>query len=359
MERYVAIDPGKSCTKVATYDEKNKLRTFSFLTRASHGDFRDDAIEQATCIVEWDGEVYKVGSGASTGAELDTSKLTPLHKIAVITALTCIASSTEEDVFHVAVGIPAIPWHNIEEREKAREYFFPDGRINVKYKKDSKSPVVDKTFTIKTKKVYPESIGAIIEYAEKNIDKFDSNTITGVLDIGSLNCNATLWTGDMELLADSSVTDELGSSALINNISQRLSTEFSRCDNRFVESLLKKSPEERCLIPKSGDMEVARKSGEVILEEEMSHASQVKKLCDVKRWSLDYMNLIAIGGTSIILREQLKAVFGDNIVILDDAVDCNAIGYLKTLYSTVTDKALPSDSSTEENRETKKEKKTA
>lgn len=342
MERYVAIDPGKYGTKVAEYfPGTNTYRKFSFLTKASAGDFRDDAIEKQTCIIGYEGNTYKVGAGANgSGAELDTSKLTPLHKTAIIAALAQIASKDEEDEIHVAVGIPALPWHNVETRENAKEYLLPDGKITVSYKGSSTSDVIEKTFIIKTKKVFPESIGALIMYLDSHEESFSLENTYGVLDIGSLNCNATMWTGAMELIADASVTNELGASSLIQKISGELSTRFSRCDSRYVERLLKKKPADRHLVPNNNDQEIIEESHKIIKEILLEHAREIKRACDVKRWSLNYMTLVAIGGTALILEEELKEVFGENIVILDRPTFCNAFGYLETLVSQCLGKAI-------------------
>lgn len=50
--RYIAVDSGKFATKVAEYDiQKKAVRKFSIRTKASDGDFRDDAIEK---VLQWD-----------------------------------------------------------------------------------------------------------------------------------------------------------------------------------------------------------------------------------------------------------------------------------------------------------------
>ena len=56
MERYIAVDSGKFATKVAEYNiNTDRIRKFAFRTRIGEGDFRDDALERNTCIVELDG----------------------------------------------------------------------------------------------------------------------------------------------------------------------------------------------------------------------------------------------------------------------------------------------------------------
>lgn len=53
MRRYIAVDSGKFATKFAEYDpKKDKVKKYSIRTRVSEGDFRDDAIEKSTVVVE-------------------------------------------------------------------------------------------------------------------------------------------------------------------------------------------------------------------------------------------------------------------------------------------------------------------
>lgn len=334
MERYVAVDPGKYATKVAEFiHSENGVRKFNFQTKVGKGDFRDDAIEENTYLVEYEGKVYKVGSGAGgEGAELDTSKLTPVHKIAVVAALARICSEDEEDVINIAVGIPAIPWHDVEQRENAKAYLIPDGKVTVQYKENTSEKVFKKTFEIKRKYVFPESIGAL--FMDDSPEYTENDTI-GVLDIGSLNCNCTQWSGEGELIADTSLTDELGGSILIQELSQILTSRFSRCDERLVSKILLKKPEFRHLSPNDNDEFVIEESKAVIKETLLEHAKKIKRCCDGRRWSLKYMKLIAVGGTSRIIADELREVFGQNIIILNNLSYCNALGYLRMLCARV------------------------
>ena len=44
------------------------------------------------------------------------------------------------------------------------------------------------------------------------------------------------------------------------------------------------------------------------------------------------MDIVAIGGTSSIIKDELKEVFG-NIIILKNSEMCNALGFLRMLCS--------------------------
>lgn len=330
MEKYISVDPGKFATKAAIYSrEKNMVKKLTFRTRICPGDFRDDALEKNTFIMEYDGTVYKVGNGArGDGAELNTSKFSEDHKISMLTsvALMCCPEEEVNDI-NIAIGLPAKEWSIVEKREDYKKYMFPDGDIEIKIKTDASSEPSIRRFRFKTKLVLPESIGALFM---DDSPESDTNSYVGVLDIGSLNLNATLWNG-IELQQDGSITDECGGNILIQELSQELSAEFSRCDERYVAQILMRPPEERYLRPKNGDEEIIRRSKEMIDNHLLSFAKRIKRCCDGRKWSIDYMDIAVIGGTARIIKEQLEKVFGESVYVLENGNYCNALGYLRIL----------------------------
>lgn len=329
-QRFIAIDAGKHATKAASYDPATKkTKKFTFCTKIGEGDFRDDAIEARTYIAEINGQTYKIGNGArGDGAALETSKQSEYHKLCTLFAIAYFCSENETDEVNVAVGLPAKEWAVVQKREDFKEFIFPEGENTVKVKVSSDAEPVTKTFTIRHKYVFPESIGALFQDDSPEVSK---NSFYGVLDIGNLNLNATVWQGT-ELQQDISITDELGASSLIQGLSQELTSRFSRCDENFVAKLLALPPEKRFLKPNSGNAEeVMEKSKEFIKQFLLEHARKIKRCCDGRKWSLDYMHLIAIGGTSIILKDELKEVFGESLHILNCQTFANSLGFLRML----------------------------
>lgn len=342
MERYISVDAGKFGTKVAEYlKEKDTVRVFQFRTKIGAGDFRDDAIENDTFIIGVKDKVFKVGNGArGDGAELETSKQSIVHKNCTMAAVAKLVSDNEVDTVNLAVGLPAKEWAVVSKREDYKDFMFPSSTIEVKIKESSTSPVKTKKFKINKEKscVFPESIGALFM---DDSPKVTPTSYIGVLDLGNLNLNATLWHG-IELQQDESITSELGGSILIQEVSQELSAEFSRCDEKYVAQMLKKVPEKRHLTPRvknPNDKDEAKynqkiidDSRELIHKIELDHAKKVKRCCDGRNWSIDYMDIVAIGGTSSIIKDELKEVFG-NITILKNSEMCNALGFLRMLCS--------------------------
>lgn len=347
MKRYVAIDSGKFATKVAEYipgekEDQDTVKVFSIRTKASEGDFRDDAIEANTVVVNIDGETYKIGNGArGEGAELDTNKKSDVHRLCTLTALAYLASDNSEDPdeFCVAIGLPAKDWSVVSKRIDYKDYILPEGEVNISIKKRSTSPVKEKKFKIAQRYVFPESIGAL--FMDETINRITPTTITGVIDLGNLNLNATLWQG-VEPVLDKSATAELGGAILIQELSQEVSANIATCDELITANILKS--EDRCL-PASANLteDQIEESRKLIKRVLLQHAEKVKRVCRARNWSLDVTNIIAIGGTSKDLEEELKQTFGNNIVVLKDSTYCNALGYLRMLCARVPEinKVIP------------------
>lgn len=334
MVRYIAVDSGKFATKVAEYDiHKKFIRKFSIRTKAGAGDFRDDAIEANTVIVDIDGMIYKIGNGArGTGAELETNKQSDVHKLCTLTAIATLASTNETDEIYVAIGLPAKDWAIVSKRMDYKDYILPDGDITISIKKNSTAAVIQKTFTIKQKYVFPESIGAL--FMDETIGSITPTSITGVLDLGNLNLNATLWQGT-ELIQDKSSTSELGAAILIQELSQEITSEITPCDELITANILKEPAESRCL-PDNMNLtkEQVDKSRILIKSVLRKHAEQVKRCCHARNWSLDVTRLIAIGGTSWDISDELKEVFG-NIIVLPESNYCNVLGYLRMMCARI------------------------
>lgn len=334
MERFIAVDSGKFATKVAEYLLKEKkVRTFQIRTKISDGYFIDDAIEKNTVVVEIDGHVYKVGNGArGEGANLDTDKNDDIHRICTLTALASVASDNEKDTFNVAVGLPAKDWAIPTKREEYKKSMLPEGDITVKIRPNSKKPPVTKTFTIKNRFALAESIGALFMDGVIEDVTTNPNIPTGVIDIGNLNLNATFWQGT-ELVYDKSSTQELGGAILIQELAQELSANVDYVDEMIAANILKSAPADRHLPDGLGlTAEEVQRSAEVTKKILRNHAEKIRRSCKQRNWSLKATRIVAIGGTSADIEDELKEVFG-NITVLPNSNFCNALGYLRIMCS--------------------------
>ncbi len=333
MERFIAVDSGKFATKVATYNPmKKRIRKCHFRTKVGKGDFRDDAIEAQTIVTEINGQVYKVGEGADGGeAELTTSKDTETHKICTLVAIALFCSSNEVDEVNVAVGLTAQEWHEVSTREDYKADILPEGEICVKVKNHSTAPIIEKRFIIKTRKAFPESIGALFMDDSPVTGK---NKFVGVLDIGNLNLNATFWQGtDYE--GKDSITAELGGKILIQTLAQRLSSELKiRCNEKNVAEALFTNPNRALsadgVLDEQRKQYIEEESKKIITRELREHALLIKAECDAKRWSMELTRIVVIGGTGKLLGRELTEVFG-NVTVLNESEYCNVLGYLRIL----------------------------
>lgn len=330
--RYISVDSGKFATKIAEFNPKTQeTLNFQLRTKVNDGDLRDDAIEKQTVVIEIDGKVYKVGNGArGTGVTLENNKATDEHKICTLTALAMLASSNEMDEMNVAIGLPAKDWANVSKRMDFKDYILPKGKCKVVIKKDSHSDPVEKTFVIKDRFVFPESIGAL--FMDETIGSITPTSITGVLDVGNLHLNATLWQGT-ELLQDKSLTAELGGAILIQELSQEITTNIVQCDELITANILKSANRQ---IPNNGNLsdEQLSMADDLIKRVLRTHAEKIRRACQARNWSLDVTKIVAIGGTSADLKNELQEVFG-NIAILDNPAYCNSLGYLRMMCAQI------------------------
>lgn len=337
-KRFLAVDSGKFATKLAIYNpEKKDTKTFKFRTKIGAGSFEDDSLERNTMIVEVNGKTYKIGNGATTQADLETSKQSEIHKICTLTAIAMCVSNDEVDEVNVAIGIPVKEWEVVEKRNAYKAYMLPEGEIKVVLKPNSDSAPIEKRFKIVSRFAYPESIGAL--YLDK-MEEYAGNT-AAVIDIGNLNINCTLW-NDFELDKEYSLTDELGGNILIAGLAQELSAELSsRCAENHVAKVLMQPRNERKLVPNRPSPEVEKKSKEIIDAYLLNHVKQIRRKCDAKHWSLDFMELVFIGGTSQLLKDEIKEVFGNEAYIPENPEYANVIGFLRLLCAKTLDIVIP------------------
>lgn len=340
MERFIAVDAGKYATKVAEYDPKTKtVRTFKLRTCVSEGDFRDDAIEKNTVVVEINGQTYKVGNGArGSGVDLDTNKMTEDHKICLLTAVAAIASDNEKDIINIATGLPAKDWASVSKREDFKEYMFPNGDVTISIKNNSSSPIHKKTFTIKTVQRADEQVKNCFAFAESAgalfmdgiVETLSPTSLVAVIDMGNLNLNATFWQG-RELVQDKSTTAELGGAILIQEIAQEISTRVTYCDDMLAATILKeRNNSADFLEPYNLSEEQKKEIYSIVEKARRDHVQKIKRVCKARNWPLELIKIVAIGGTCEDLEDILKEEF-NNIVVVEDATFCNVLGYLRMM----------------------------
>lgn len=336
MERFIAVDSGKYATKVAYYDtEEDKGKTFKFKTKIGDGDFNDDALETNTMIVGYEGKVYKIGNAAPNEAALETTKASEIHKICTLAAIAMCVSQDGVDEVHAAIGMPVKEWENVEKRMEYKNYILPDGEITITVMRNNEQDPIEKHFKIISKHVYPESQGALFLNKVAPL----TNGTVAVMDFGNLNINCTCW-NHRELDRQYSLTDELGGNILISGLSQELSAAFSRCDETYVAKVLRQPKENRFLKPNRPNPEIETLSREIIDNYLINHVKMIRRKCDAKHWSLDFMDLVFIGGTSGLLRNEINEIFGNTSYIPPHPELANVSGFLRVMCAKFLDKVI-------------------
>lgn len=328
MSHFIAVDSGKYNTKTALYDtETGSLSTGKIRTKISEGTFLDDMFGRGTAIIQIDGgPVYKIGAEGKAEPDMETTKKSDIHKILTYAAIAMTLPKDEMDIA-VAIGMP-LQYANVpEERIDYKNFIFGDeGAIHtVKIKTAPTEEPRIVSFSFGKRMVYPEGIGVIYNYPEK------LSGISAVIDIGNLNTNS-LYIDHMEIDQESSFTDELGGKVLISNLAHALEAELGmRVNENLCASTLLKPLDKRYLVPVNGDKAIEEKSRDIISKALLDHAKLIRQKCDTRHWPLGFMNIVFIGGTTAVLKNELREVFGENVFIPAKADSVNAVGFLKKL----------------------------
>jgi len=325
MKRYIAVDSGKGHTKVAVYDAATEtVKTASFETKYEEGTFEDTDPGKDTYLVEMKGHTYKVGHAATIGTELISSKKTFVHKLSTLFAIARECSEDEVDEVYVAIGIPVKDYQEVAIRNKYREFILPEDEIEMRYKLTGESEPVTKKFKIVGRYVYPETYGAIFA------NGVDPTGTVGVVDIGFLNVNMTMFdAGEIDSLT--SVTTDKGAKALISGLAQKLSAAFSRVNEKNVMELLKRVGDNRCLKPTRPNLQIEKDSKNIVDKYINTYVTDIMNDCRAAQWPVDYTQFVFIGGTINMIENEVKEVFGEDIIIPEESSFVNAIGFLKAM----------------------------
>ena len=342
MNRYISVDSGKSFTKTSTLNpdvvpyimanpEDIKLEGYNgqvffknlFRTKFETDTFEDTEPGPESYLVEYEGQVYKVGRTARIEAELENTKMTPIHKLCTMFAIATWCSDTEVDDVAVGVGIPILDYNNVEKRNSYRDYIIPLGEHVVKYVNNG--AIVTKTFNIVNAYVYPESIGAI--YAAG----VNSTGTVGVIDIGHLNVNMALYSGMIP--NPDSITTKKGANHLVKGLAAKLTSQYSFINAQQTAEILSRKGADRCLKPVRKNPEIEASSKLVIDEYIKEYVNSILDDARSANWAIDYMQLCVIGGTTSMIHDDLIEGLGAEIIIPEDGNFVNVVGILKAMLA--------------------------
>lgn len=290
-----AIDNGYWATKVYTASE-----SFSFRSRYEKA-INDNLDSSSTMSFRYNNEDYLVGEGATvSNIEYDKTS-NELHKICTYAALAKLSTCMGTE-FNIVVGYPLNIYSS--NKESFAEYLKTDGFIDTEVNGEMK------LFNVNHVTVFPQGAGALYV----NPSQYKSRVVA-ILDIGGLTVNGCVFE-DLNLVRSSIFTRNLGTIILMNKIKKALDKWYNTNIQEYelpdiIKHGLKKRPHE---------------SGIIIHEVIINHIDEIRNAMLINNWNIENLEILLIGGGSLLMEEQLKMMF-PLATISTDPVNDNAKGF--------------------------------
>lgn len=318
MRRKLGVDTGKYATKAILKRSKefnNEDKTLKFISRMDNEETNFGLLNGNMYMVEFGGKKYRIGDNATYDSFLET-KREDLHKLCLYTAIGLLVDNG--DTVAVGIGCPLSIFVNAGERERYRQFMLGDRNIEIKI--DGKNH----NFTIENIVVLPESAGVIYHF----FNRYKNRTV-GVIDIGGLNTNCGVYSNITPVIS-TLFTTRLGGKVmrkqLLDLLNEKLGLSVPLADYQMDEIL------KQGFVRNRRDAEKEELSRQIIHDYRKKHIVEIYDECIKHGWSLESMDLIFIGGTSLSLINEIKEVFGvGDEAFFEDADMLNAKGYLKAL----------------------------
>jgi plasmid segregation protein ParM len=290
----VAVDAGKYATKAMAEGDARR-----FIVRTKMDDGRYSMISFGnTYTILFEGRKYTFGDEA-IGSDFDTSKTKLVHKIAAYTALSVLADGKEVDL---AIGCPMSQYYDQAAKDEYAQ-FMQGSRHNKIIINDT-----TRSFAINSVKVFPESVGVVIENAPEL-----RNRVIGVIDIGGLNINGAIYdhlTPQMQSIFTINEGAEIMQAKVERELNSRLMANYQDYEIKYVMT---------------GDNAKAKAIMTEVLREQ---AERVYRECKRRNWNLSDVPVLFTGGGSILLADRLRDQFPKSI-LSKNAVWDNAYGFYK------------------------------
>ena len=311
----IAVDSGKYMTKAIMAVNKadsSKDKLLSFRTSvASH--FKDIGSSSDEYTVTFDGETYDVGVVKAKMTDSSSSKNTEVHKICIYTAIARLLGRDDMNV-SVAIGCPLDIFINVNEKEKYIKNMLPLNKvIEIKIN----GTVI--RFKVVEANVYPESAGVIYLNMRQYHDK-----IVNIIDIGGLNVNGCQY-DHLRPVKSTLFTANLGGNTLVEDLRDYLAATTGEDRSTLWDNQLE-------YWIKNNEIPNFEEGNRVISNLKMDKANAILAACKDKQWNLRFSTAIFTGGTSELLKEELKKAFGlTYLAFYADPVFSNAKGFLKMI----------------------------
>ena len=310
MNRMIAVDSGKFATKAVMQKSDGSERFISFRTKLQ--ETARTEVQGKSFIVEFGGKRYLLGEQAEVISS-KTTKAEELHRIAAYTALAQLADTGDDIV--VVIGCPLSVYENADSKKQYKEYMFPTRQIDIKVNGMTKHLNVVSTI------VFPESSGVI--YLEQELCE---KAAVGVIDIGGLNVNCCVYNKTVPVLS-TLYTDNLGSNVLMQDLKNALAIKYNEdIPDWMMEDVLIQG----YLTDNMSSDGIRSGSVEFIREFKRNHINKIILKCEANGWNLRTTRLLFSGGTSELLKEEIKAML-PGATILAEPAKANVRGFLKAV----------------------------
>jgi Actin like proteins N terminal domain len=304
--RKIVVDSGKYATKAIEVTETGEFNRLKFRTKMSE---TEESITNAseTYAIEMNGERYLIGKLANE-SDWETSKASDLHRLSIYTAIHHFVSDGDE--ISLAVGCPLSVYTKRKHREEYEQYIQGNEAITITVNG------VKKTFRIIEINALPETSG----YLFKNIEEYEDKMFS-IVDIGGLNANCCQYNG-IDIVTESDLTLIFGMNTLYTKIRNELNKEFSANITILqVEQFMNRDKKD-WFIRKDKE-----NSNRLVRKIALEHVREIHSELKQNGWDTDNMEFIFVGGGSLILKDEIQQVFGEDVVISDTGVWDNAEGF--------------------------------
>lgn len=324
-KRYLSVDSGKFATKAVMENVRSDgsidISSVIFPTTCDEvSDYNRGMRDMMTLnsnyhLVEFNGHQYRVGDTEGCDS-FEDSKDHPIHRICTYTAIAQLVDN--DDIVYLAIGCPLSVYNNVEAVEDYVNHMKGNGKITITV------DGVQKTFVIISVNAYPESSGIIY----KEFPKYSKKTI-GIIDIGGLNTNCCVY--DHGRPVKSSIfTTRLGGKRMLKDLDKILNDKLQ--PNVHFEPFIIRNAINDGFIKNRSNPEKEKLSRQIINDYRRKHIQEIKNSCISYNWDLDSIELAFVGGTSLLLKDEIKDIFNvGEECFFEDAQLLNAQGWLETL----------------------------
>lgn len=290
----IAVDSGKFATKAIKKCKDGTMKKVLFRTKMDETDEKYTA-DKDSYVIEYDGKRYLVGQTAET-VDFEKNKAKLIHKLCTYAAISSLMEDEDKDAKIVlAIGCPLSIFMNVEERNSYQNYFMPlDGSVNLKVNG------TDRSFMLRNVVVCPESSGVIYRSP-----KDYKNQLIGIIDIGGLNTNCCVY-DCLNPIKSTSFTTNQGANVLMNEVKQLLNSKFVDANIQDWQMIN---------VLKDGYIKSNKQESRVLISDYLSkHINKVLEECAKKGWDLKNIDLMFVGGGSLMLEKEIKKSIPDAIV---------------------------------------------